>query len=574
LRNPRLLTCLLIAGAALMAFWEVQEHEFLIYDDPRYVVENAHVRNGLTLEGTRWAFTNLEAGFWHPFTWLSHMLDSELYGLNPKGHHWTNLVLHIINSIILFLLLDRWTGKLARSGFVALLFALHPLHVESVAWISQRKDVLSTLFWFFTLWAYTRYAGGGSRRWYAVTLFGFTAGLMAKSMLVTLPFMLILLDYWPLGRTNGLAPRSISPLLPEKVPFLALSLIFVVLTFQGEKEIGALPSLASVPFGHRVSNAVVSYASYILKMCWPRHLAVIYPLPSTFSVWQVMGGALLLAAVSVGTFLLRKKWPFLLVGWLWYVGTLLPVIGLVQIGSHAMADRYTYVPLIGPFIMVAWGIPRLLRPFNGPRRYVPPTAACAVLLGLTMITWVQVKHWQNSVEIFRQAVTVTPDHFLARSHLGYALALEGKNREAVEHLEEALRIRPGYVDSRYHLANALQALGQEEEAIRQYLLIIQAEPLLEKPHFHIGNAYLTIGRNREAIQHYTRALEINPGNAQTHNNLAIALGREGRMQEAHRHLSEALRLDPLGKKGLGNLKRLPLERPEPGAGDPSNPRVP
>lgn len=564
-KAPTLILCIFIAAAALVAFSEVQNHDFVNYDDYRYVVENEHVNAGLTSAGLLWAFTNTEAGFWHPLTWLSHMADCELYGLNPKGHHMSSLVLHIINSIVLFLALNGMTRRTWRSGYVALLFALHPLHVESVAWVSQRKDLLSTFFWVAAMWGYGRYAVRPSLPWYLLCLLLFLLGLMAKPMLVTFPFVLLLLDYWPLRRTpfttlhpasvpEGVAvPRvSLAWLLREKIPFLILGCAFAALAFWAEKSIGALPSLSAFSLEQRISNAMISYVAYVQKTFWPLHLSVLYPLPQVFPFYRVAACFLLLAVVCGTVVLAARKRPYLFTGWFWYMGTLVPVIGLVQIGSHAMADRYTYVPLIGLFLILAWGVPELVRRLGAERSVLRPVAAAViVLLGLS--TWQQVRHWKDSITLFTSALEATQDNFLAHKNLGFILVLRGRYQEAEHHYREALRIRPNYTEIHYHLANLLDILGRDEEAVHHYDWVIAANPRLERPHFNLGNIFLRQGRIKEAERHYREALKINPALNEAHNNLGLALQKEGQIREAIFHFSEALRIDPHDRKARFNL---------------------
>jgi Flp pilus assembly protein TadD len=551
--------CLIVA--ILAVFWPVKNYEFIDFDDDVYVTENPYVKAGLTLKSVIWAFTTMHASNWHPLTWLSHMLDSELYGLNPGGHHLTSLLFHIVNTLLLFLVLKRMTGALWRSGFVAALFALHPLHVESVAWVAERKDVLSTLFWILTTWAYFWYTGQPRLGRYLLVLLLFALGLLSKPMLVTLPFTLLLLDYWPLGRFqfgqltghhNPNSSESISPsnqrsltfrLVLEKVPLFALSAVSSLLTFIAQQQGGAVKSLELFSFGNRIGNAVVSYVSYIGKMIWPQHLALLYPHPGTFSIWQVTGASLLLVCVSIGAIRSAHRHPYLMTGWLWYLGTLVPVIGLVQIGMQAMADRYTYVPLIGLFIMIAWGVPNILVRLRY-RRIVFAILAGLLLLTLVAITMLQIRHWHSSVTLFRHSLRVTVDNYIIHHNLGNALAVQGKNEDAIAQYVEALRIKPYFVEAHNDLGNALVRQGKYQEAIDHYTVCLKIMPDLAKVHSNLGVALARQGRYQEAIAHYEEALRIKPDYADAHYNFGNALVLQGRYQEAVARFAEALRIAP------------------------------
>jgi hypothetical protein len=389
---------LTLALATLAVFWQVLGHDFVNYDDPDYVYRNPNVQSGITLSSIKWAFTTGHAANWHPLTWLSHMLDWQLFGDNPGWHHLTNLFLHIANTLLLFAVLKRMTNALWRSAFVAAAFALHPLHVESVAWVAERKDVLSTLFWMLTIAAYLRYLERPGTGRYLLTLLIFALGLMAKPMLVTLPFVLLLLDYWPLGRFQfGQIVKSVGQqsrkslnafshwklsrhLLLEKVPLFALSAISSIVTFLVQRTAGAVTSVETLPLKLRIANTFVSYLTYIQKMVWPSRLAMFYPYPDkTDLIWQTVVFALLLLIISLGVIWLMRRRRYLLTGWLWYLGTLVPVIGLVQVGDQALADRYTYVPLTGLFIIIAWGVPDLIAKWRF-RKHALAASAIAVLL--------------------------------------------------------------------------------------------------------------------------------------------------------------------------------------------------
>jgi len=532
----KLLISLFLIVATTCVFLPVRNCEFVFDDDP-YVTQNQYVQAGVTWESVRWAFTDTHIGFWHPLTWLSLMCDYELYGLNPGGYHWTNLLLHIENMLLLFLVLTRMTGALWRSAFVAALFALHPLHVESVAWVAARKDVLSTLFWMLSMLAYFHYVKDPRIVRYLLIILFFVLGLMTKPMLVTLPFVLLLLDYWPLGRFSFRqlprdtdlrvrktmnSPPTISAiprLILEKVPLFTLTVICSVSAICAEKHAGALGNLELLPFKIRIANALVSYTSYIRKMIWPSDLACFYPHPwHSLPLWQTAGAGFLLLCISVLVIRATRRFPYLAIGWLWYLGTLVPVIGLVQVGSHAMADRYTYVPLIGLFIIIAWGLADLAATWRY-RRVVLAMSAVILVLAFAVCASFQVRHWQNSVTLFEHTLDVTAGNYLAHYNLGASLAERGRLDEAIGHYAKALRIKPD----------------------------------LHEAHNNWGVGLWRQGRIKEAISHYAEALRIKPNDAMAHNNLGIALARQGKPAEAVAHFRQALRINPdymLARKNL------------------------
>jgi Flp pilus assembly protein TadD len=533
-RRLQLLVCLFLIVPTVAVYWQIRSHDFLNYDDDSYVTENRHVQGGLTWKGITWAFTTTHASNWHPLTWLSHMLDCQLYGLNPKGHHLTNLLLHIANTLLLFLVLKRMTGALWRSAFVAGLFALHPLHVESVAWVAERKDVLSTFFWMTTMWAYVRYVECPRLGRYLLVLLLFSLGLMAKPMLITLPFVLLLIDYWPLSRFqfgHGEAQRPKSVILSHPMsPFLHLV---------REK----IPLLDVLPLQVRLANALVAYMSYIGKMIWPVHLAVFYPHPGMPPLWQAAGAGLLLLCVSVVVIRAARRSGYLAVGWLWYLGTLVPVLGLVQVGSQAMADRYTYVPLIGLFIVVAWGVADLAARWRY-RRLVLATSAGVVLLALTACTWLQVGHWRHGISLFEHTLDVTANNYLAHLNLGVVLGKQGSLKEATEHFSRGLKIKPNMGALHTNMGLALYKQGRLEEAIDYLSRALQIKPHSAEAHNNIGLALAKQGRLDEAINHFSRALQIKPDDSEARYNLGLALGQQGKPEQALSHYSKTLQMEP------------------------------
>ena len=544
--SSRLAAGLFLAAVTLAVFWPVAGNDFVAYDDRTYVTDNLHVQRGVDLEGLGWAWTAGRAGNWHPLTWMSHMLDWELYGADPTGHHVTSLALHILNTLLLFFMLDRLTGAVGRSAFVAALFALHPLHVESVAWVAERKDVLSAGFWMLTIWAYARYARAPAMRRYLPVMLLLALGLTAKPMLVTLPFVLLLLDYWPLGR----GAERFRALLLEKIPLLVLAAASSVVTLLVQHGEGAMRSVEDYPVMERLSNAIVTYPAYLAKMVWPRDLAVFYPHPGpALPAWKVVVAALLLILITAGAVRVRRSRPYVLVGWLWYVGTLVPVIGLVQVGSQSMADRYTYLPLIGVFVIVAWGVPDLL---PGLRAWLSAPAV-ALLLLLSAVTHAQLGVWRSSETLFEHALAVTRNNYVAHNNLGIVLSEEGRVKEALEHYDAALRIEPDYAPLHVNLGNALVKQARPEEAYAHYTRAIELDARSVDAHYHLGLLLARQGGFEEAIGHYNEALAIDPGDPLVHNNLGSALARQGKLEQAVDHFTEAIRHRPGYARAHANL---------------------
>jgi Flp pilus assembly protein TadD len=557
--------------ATLTVYWQAGSYEFVNFDDDTYVTENHQVHKGLNRESFIWAFTATDEANWHPLTWLSHMLDIELYGLNPAGHHLTNVFLHSASTVLLFLVLLGMTGSRWCSAFVAALFALHPLHVESVAWVAERKDVLSTLFWMLTLWAYLAYTQRPGARRYLLILLVFALGLMAKPMLVTLPCVLLLLDYWPLERIQlgqagssrtALEPSAVIPktprrqafrLLLEKTPLFVLAAASCVVTFVVQKSGGAVGALEVYPIKIRVANALVSYVKYMVKMIWPQNLAVFYPHPGqSLPMWQAAAAGLLLLLISIALIRAGRRQPYLAVGWLWYLGTLVPVIGLVQVGAQAMADRYTYVPLIGLFIMAAWGVPELLAQYRY-RRIVLASLATILLATFTMVTNLQVRHWRNSLTLFQQAVEVTADNYVAHDSLGNALAQQGMLDQAIVHYRESLRIKPNLVNTHNNLGVALLQKGEINRAMAQYYQALRLKPDSAETHNNLGVALFTAGQLDQAIGHYLTAIKLEPAFGKAYNNLGNALARKGKLDEAISQYSKALELKANYPEAHNNL---------------------
>jgi tetratricopeptide (TPR) repeat protein len=573
-------------------YGQVIGFEFVGWDDDLYVGAGLPVHDGLTPGGVAWAFQTGHAANWHPFTWLSHMLDFELYGENPGGHHVTSALLHLLNALLLFGAMRALTGAVWKSALVAALFAWHPLHVESVAWVAERKDVLSAAFALTAIWSYAEYAKRGQKRLFALTAAFLALSLMAKPMLVTLPCVFLLLDYWPLGRlrwradAEGPQRRPLRALLVEKIPFFALSLASSVVTVIVQQAGGAVSSLERVSLGLRLANAVTAYAHYLAKMIWPSDLTLHYPhpfLPGSGGVplpgWQVAEAGLLLLAVTALVWLSRRGYAW--VGWLWFVGTLVPVIGLLQVGGQAMAERYTYVPAIGLFVLFAWALGELVAALGRRHRWLPTCAGvltAVLLLACIQASRVQARVWRNStalfehavavnprnrsilfnlgnerkrqghieeaVALYRRALEVHPNDVKSRNNLGLALAALGDTEAALAQYRRVLEISPGFAESRANLANHLRDRGQLDQAIAQYERALADKPNLARVQNAYGIALRASGDSEAAEARYRRAIALDPGYAEAHTNLGLLLQARGEFQEATRLHREALRLDP------------------------------
>jgi tetratricopeptide (TPR) repeat protein len=554
--------CVFLALAVWAIFSQTLRFSFVYFDDNEYVFDNPHITQGLNLKGILWAFTHVHSHNWHPLTTLTHMFDCQVYGLQPWGPHLENVLLHGMVAILLFVALRQMTGALWRSAFVAAVFAVHPLHVESVAWISERKDVLSALFFMLTLMAYGRYvrireSGTGSNlsflRFpaYWVALLLFALGLMCKPMLVTLPFVLLLLDWWPLQRfTLGNTRPVIARLVWEKIPFLLLSAASCPVTIWAQKDI--VRSLEQISFPFRVGNALVSYAAYVEQMIYPAGLAVLYPYPENLAPWKVGVSILFLLLVSTGVVVAARKHPFLPVGWLWYLGMLVPVIGFMQVGNQARADRYTYLPQIGLYIMVSWGVVDLARSWRYGRAVLGAGAA-AIVATLMVLAHVQTSYWKNGVSLMTHAIACTSNNYLAHDNLGAVLATQGKMVEAVEHIKQAIRFRPTYAQAHYNLANALDTQGKSAEAIEQYEQAIQLRPDYADAYNNLGDVLASQGKTAEALEQCERAIELKPDYADAHYNLGNVLASQGKTVEAIEQYQRAIQLEPDSADAHNNL---------------------
>ena len=541
---------LLLVVVTAAAYSGIFKNDFVYYDDDVYVMMNTHVRQGLSWDNVRWAFTTFYASNWHPLTWLSHMLDVQLFGLNPAGHHFTNLLFHILAALLLFGFLRYATGKLWTGTFVAALFALHPAHVESVAWIAERKNVLSAMFWFATIWAYAYYARRPGSGRYAIVVILFALGLMAKPMLVTLPLVLLLLDWWPLKRLEMNA-RSFGKLAAEKLPLLVLAAASAIITVAAQQE--AIASFEKLGLMTRTANAVVSYCIYIGQFFRPAGLAAFYPYPRQPLLIEAMAGTALLIAITATVFCAGKQKKYLTMGWLWYLITLMPVIGIIQVGLQAHADRYTYIPFIGIFIMISWGLETIADRLHNGGKLLVKIAAVAVVLAMAGKTAQQVGYWKSDFTLFSHAVTVTKRNYLAYNNLGFLFDRTGRMDDADTQYRKALEINPNYADAHNNLGVLLAKTGRTDEAIAQYRQALEINPNYADAHNNLGVLLAKTGRTDEAIAHYLQALEISPDFTEAHNNLGNALSQTGRTDEAIAQYQKALAIDPNYTEARNNL---------------------
>jgi tetratricopeptide (TPR) repeat protein len=555
-----ILICIFLVVATLMAYWQVLHSDFVNLDDPMYVTENRYVNTGFTWENIRWVFSVGKIAYWHPLTWVSHILDCQLYGLRPGLHHLTNLIIHIANILLLFGVLKRMTGAVWKSAFVAAVFALHPINVDSVAWVTERKSVLSTLFWLLTMWVYADYAQRGGVWRYLITLLLFALGLLAKPMLVTLPFVMLLLDYWPLGRFRlrqnlELSARAspVFQLVMEKVPFFALSAVSVYLSFLSVRRLGIMISTELVPIKLRLANALVSYIGYIGKLIWPRKLAVFYPYPENVATWENAGALVILLCATIVLLVVFTRRPYLGVGWLWYVGTLVPVIGLVQAGLWpALADRWAYVPMIGLAILTAWGIGDIAAKWRlrGPVLIFAASTCLSVLL---VCTHLQVGYWHNSFTLLTRALKVTSGNYIAHLNLGNVFIKEKKTDEAIRQYKEAIEIYNNYPDAHYGLGIALGLQEKYDEAIKEYYTVLRLDKNYWKAGFHLANALAKIGQLDEAISCYEKVVQLHPNDVEVYNNFAMALAKKGKIKEAIEYYNKSLEIKPDSVEVLNNL---------------------
>jgi protein O-mannosyl-transferase len=559
----------LLAISVFLVFGRTIQYEFVDYDDGLYFFSNPQVLSGLTPDGIAWAFRTTDATNWHPLTWLSLMLDVSWFGPGPAGPHLTNTLLHAANTVLLFLLLTRLTGAIWRSALVAALFALHPLHVESVAWVSERKDVLSGLFFMLTLLMYERYVRrvDPDRRagfqWlrsrnYWLTILLCALGLMSKPMLVTLPFVMLLLDWWPMQRVADAGRTRILHLTLEKAPFLALSVVSSIATLIAQRDV--VQPLAQVSFGIRLVNAVVSYGRYLFKMIWPGNLAIPYLHPGYGSLWKFLLCTSVILAATVVFWRWRRQYPFFIVGWLWYLGMMVPVIGLVQVGIQSMADRYTYLPLIGVFIGLAWGAAEVCGRFRVPKTVIR-AAAVLIVCACALRSVAQLRYWRNTATLFLHTIDVMGDNELAQYNLGCYYFRRSEFADAIRYYREAIRIKPDYDDALNNLGTALAANGQLDEAVIQIRAAIRCNPRKSDAQYNLGNVFVMQRRFDEAIPCYTEALRLTPDYAEAHNNLANLFAMQGRTNEAIAHYQQVLRVKPNHEQSQRQLRALGVPVP-------------
>jgi tetratricopeptide (TPR) repeat protein len=557
---------LIVAGLFLPAV----SHGFITYDDPRYVTENVHVKSGLTWANVRWAFESTEASNWHPLTWLSYLADDQVFGLQPWGFHLTNVLLHALNAALVFVVLRKMTGAPWRSLFVAALFGLHPLHVESVAWISERKDVLSTVFLLLALWAYARRAelirarAPGARIQYGLALLFFALGLMSKPMLVTLPCILLLLDYWPLNRWSGISRTSGWMLLVEKIPFFALSVASSAVTLFAQAQGQAVGSVEDFTWPVRIATALVAYCQYLGKCFWPAKLAIFYPnFAEMPSYREIFIAVTLLGGITVAVAMLIRRQPWLLVGWLWFVGTLVPVIGLVQVGGQSLADRYSYVPLIGVFVMVAWAAGVATVAWTH-RHQVLGVAAGAVLFCCVTLTHRQLGYWKDGVTLFRHNLDVTENNWVAHANLYGTLARTSPAEARVE-LQETVRILAAFAEKYDQKGLALAQLpGRSADAIKQFRTAIRIMQDIPGPHYNLGLMLAQTPDSRtEAVEELRAAIRLQPNFAEAHFSLGVVLSEmPGRATEAAAEYQTAISLQPDSFQAHYNLGLLLMDMPQ------------
>jgi len=591
-KNWSLLICLALTFAITAVYYQVCSYGFVAYDDPAYVSENPNIQAGITINAIKWAFTTIHTGYWHALTWLSLMLTCQLFGPGPAGFHFINVLLHVANTLLLFAVLKKMTGALWPSAFTAALFALHPLHVESVAWISEHKDVLSTFFMLLTMAAYLRYCrcvavpapkgssttakqtpatGAGAKHYYLLVAVFFALGLMAKPMLVTLPFALLLLDYWPLSRFGS--KRSLANLVIEKIPLFVMAAAVCAATFIAQKRSGAMSRTENSGFPVslvNLANACISYMRYIVKMFWPVRLAVIYPHPGrNVSIFYAAASVIFLLVITILVIQFAKSRRYLFTGWFWYLGTLIPVIGIIQVGSQGYADRYTYTPLIGLFIIIAWGFNDLSAKWTSTnsvelryRKVALTSSAMLIILAMSICTCFQLRYWQNSLTLFQHALDVTKKNHVAYSGMGDSLVSQGRLDEAIQNYSQAIRIAPKYFPARVGLSDALLKTGKIDQAVVECLKALQINSDEPDALNILGIALGQQGKYDEAVKYFTISLQIRPDFAITHDNMGHVMILQGNYNGAVVHLTESIRLAPAYALPYYHLGQVLVQRGE------------
>jgi len=603
--KQKLIVYLALTVVTFVVFWQVNQYGFINFDDPAYVTQNSHIKSGLTQEGVCWAFSTIsikQTGLWNPLVWLSFMFDYQLHGLNAGGYHLTNVILHLMSALMLFWLFNRMTGAIWRSAFVAAFFALHPLHVESVAWIVERKDVLSGLFWMLTLCLYVYYTEKPVIRRYLPVLLCFACALMSKPMVITLPIVMILLDYWPLDRlqsqkivTNlpevmpvstkqgkkknklkkealkkNISPPRVQKLsepriagiiplrrLREKIPFFILSVVLVIITLYNP-DMPNTPDLKQLPLISRLANAPVAFVTYLGKTFWPHDMAIFYPFPDQIPLWQVLGASFFIILISAAVIIMAKRLPYLFVGWLWFSITIAPVIGIIQISKsapYAMADRYHYLPSIGLAITLAWGIPTLIKSEEIRKNLLFPAGIIFMAI-ISFLSWKQCGYWKNSIELFSHTLKVTDYNWLTYYNRGNEYKGLGNYKQAIEDYGRAVEIKPGYTEAYNNRGVTYKGLGNYKLAIDDFNRAIEIKPGFAEAYNNRGNAYNSLASYKQAIDDFNRAIEINPGYADAYYNRAVVYLNQGDNISGCRYAQKAC--------ALGNCKLLEMTR---GKGD-------
>jgi tetratricopeptide (TPR) repeat protein len=564
-------TKILISVGLFLLTWAtylpVKNYDFITYDDPDYITQNPHVKEGLTLDGIKWAFTEIhgEGTYWHPITWVSHMVDIQVFGLKAGPQHLENLLFHSLNVLLLFLILHQFTGAVWRSGIVAGLFALHPLQVDTVAWIAERKNVLSGIFWLLSMWAYGMYAKNkaSKRRFYVLAVFLFILGLMCKPVLVTWPVAMLLLDFWPLKRfgwnEKGVVPVSelkrempgVWPLLLEKIPFLVPAFLSSFITFQSHKEMG-MTEIHGIPFWLRLENAFVSYARYLKKAIWPNDLAILYPHPGEWPDMLVISSALLLIAITGAVLFFMRRKPYLLIGWLWFLGVLLPASGIVQVGVQSMADRFAYLPMIGIFVMAVWGLTDLSQRISA-NNMAGKGLAVVSLLACVLATSNQLKYWSSNEALYEHAVHVTDRNYVMLNNLAYHLLQSNRVDEAERYLQEAVSYKPDMAEAHFQLGLLTQSKKHYDEAEKHLSETIRLQPLWPGPYFGLAAVFVAEGRPKEAILMLEKGLGMKPDNLAGQTQLASLLVSQGKVQEGIAFYQSVLRTKPDYPEVMNNL---------------------
>jgi Flp pilus assembly protein TadD len=554
------LPALLLFGIVLGTFLPSTRNDFIEYDDSVYVYNNDQVKNGLSADGILWAFSDVSTGNWHPLTWFTHMLDAQVHDVVPWGHHFTSVLLHAINTVLLFLVMRRMTRMLWASLAVAMLFGLHPMRVESVTWICERKDVLSGFFWLASLWAYARFAEESAvvtsrtRGFYAASVALFFCGLMSKPVMVTFPFVLLLLDFWPLGRWQ---PGKVRQLIVEKIPFFLLTALVCTVTYVAQKHTGMMSPLSDLQLSERLQNVPIAYVRYLTKTFWPFDLCALYPHPGQWPLGLVIGALGLIGAISFFVFWRRQQHPYLLTGWFWFLGTMVPMIGIVQVGAQSMADRYSYIPIIGIWIALAMGVAQLVKQWRPA-----PLWFClgGVALVCAVLTRQQITYWHDNASVWRHAIAVTDRNYEAHYRLGRALALQGNLEAAIVEFTKVAELRPGFAEGHYSLGKALALQGRLDDAFARFQRAVEIEPGNVVALNNVGNILLQRRRFDEAMVHFRRVLELQPDNAPAHGNLGYALVQTGRLDEAGPHLHLAVELQPQNSSAHNNLGSIYLRK--------------